>query len=70
MKLIEDELQDVLAQAPAGDEVFVSRRLLEKVLHEIALMRSVSGVVTEGESFDDIAARVGRHPKEEKEEKA
>ncbi len=65
-KLVEDELQEVLAKAPAGDDVFLSRILIEKVITEFMFLRSIAGAVTSGESFDDIAARVGRHPKEKR----
>lgn len=66
MKLIEDDLLDVLAKAPAGDDVFVPRTLLARVIAEFEHLRSIVGAVTSGESFDDIAARAGRHPKQER----
>ncbi len=62
-KLIEDELQDVLSRAPAGDDVFVLRTLLERAIKEIEHMRLSVGAVTSGESFDDIAKRQGRQPR-------
>lgn len=39
--------------------------LLELARNEIEFLRQHAGAVTRGESFDEIAARVGRAPKDD-----
>lgn len=39
--------------------------LIEELIKEVEFLRSHAGAITRGESFDDIAKRVGRQTKDE-----
>jgi hypothetical protein len=39
--------------------------VIKAAIAEIEFLRSHAGAVTQGESFDDIAKRVGRQPRDE-----
>ncbi len=58
---IVERLKDQLTAALAPP----MRALIEDAIAEIEFLRTHAGAVTRGESFDDIAKRVGRQPKDE-----
>ncbi len=65
---IVERLKELIVNLPRPGAVLPEGEIistLRDAIAEIEFLRTHAGAVTRGESFDDIAKRVGRQPKDE-----